>query len=177
MKRVKQLLFVLTLNIVWGSCWVSSANAGVITIGTRTTIGSNALWDNVSWDGLEFDAGGLFGSAGVTEYPSADGAPVAPAFDQSEYFWESVSNSAWTDSQDIWQLADASVSFAAQGYTYNTLTAPRRLQLFRSLRAMRKDRDDDIGQSPMPTPEPGTLALMLCGGLAAAVRKVRSRRS
>ena len=198
MKRVKKLLIVLTLNIVWGSCWVSSANAGVITMGTWTTMDANAFWNNPSWDGPGLNAGEILAPANVTEYLSAGGAPVAFAFDQSEFFWEAISITAWNDGRGIWQLPDGSVNFTTHGYTYNTLTTPQQFALFRFLGAstityilavedmpisiMHTDRDynDYIGfsieQRPTPTPEPGTLALMLCGGLAA-FRKLRSRKS
>lgn len=198
MKRMKKLLIVLTMNIVWGSCWVSSANAGVITMGTWTTMDAGAFWNNPSWDGPGMNAGELLAPFGVSEYLSSGGAPVAFAFDQSEFFWEALSITAWKDARGIWQLPDGSVSFTTHGYTYNTLTTPQQFALFRFLGAttityllavedmpmtiMSTDRDynDYIGfsieQRPTPTPEPATLMLMLCGGLAA-FRTVRSLRS
>jgi hypothetical protein len=62
MKRMKRLLFVLTLNIVWGSCWASSANAGVITMGTWSAMNPGAFWNNTSWDGPGLNAGQLITS-------------------------------------------------------------------------------------------------------------------
>ena len=64
MKAMKRLLIVLTLNIVWGSCWVSSANAGVITLGTWTTMNPGAFWNNASYDGPGLNAGQLITSWG-----------------------------------------------------------------------------------------------------------------
>ena len=198
MKRVKKLLIVLTINIVWGSFCVNSANAGVITMGTWSKMDAGAFWNNPSWDGPGVNAGELLAPYGVSEYLSSGGAPVAFAFDQSEYFWEALSITAWKDGRGIWQLPDGSASFTTHAYTYNTLTTPQQFALFRFLGAttiryllgvehmpmpiMRTDRDYNhhIGfmpeQRPTPTPEPGTLMLMLCGGLAA-FRKVRSLRS
>jgi hypothetical protein len=201
MKRAKQLLIVLTLNIVWGSCWVSSANAGVITMGTWKTMDTSAaaFWNNPSWDGPGLNVGQLITSWGwPVEQLSADGAPVAFAFDQWEFFWEATSITAWTDGRGIRVLPDGSLGFNTHGYMYNSLTNPQQFSLFRYVGntqtiyflgiedrppTMSSDHDynDYIGYAyeqlpPVPTPEPGTLALMLCGGLAA-LRKVRSLRS
>ena len=202
MKRMKRLLIVLTLNIVWGSCWVSSANAGVITMGTWSAMNPGAFWNNSSWDGPGLNAGQLLTDWGWRfEYLSADGAPVAFAFDQPEVFSEAMSITSWLDGRAIWQLADGSVTFTTHGYTYNTLTTPQQFALFRYVgptrvvtflavedrpSTMSSDRDynDYIGYSvewlpppppppPIPTPEPGTLALMLSGGLVVW-RKMRS---
>lgn len=205
MKRMKRLLFVLTLNIVWGSCWVGSANAGVITMGTWTTMDANsaAFWNNSSWDGAGMNVGELITSWSVpVDYLSASGAPVAFAFDQSEFFWQAASVTSWMDGRSVSQLADGSVTFTTHGYTYNTLTTPQQFSLFRYTGvqsiiyflgvedipyAMRSDHDynDYIGYSieylppppppadPTPTPEPGTLALLLSGGGMALWRKRR----
>ncbi len=201
MKRMKRLLIVLALNIVWGSCWVSSADAGVITTGTWTAMNAGAYWNNPSWDGPGLDAGQLITSWGwPVEYLSANNAPVAFAFDQPELFWEATSISAWMDDRTIWQLANGSVSFVTHGYSYNTLTTPQQFALFRYVGTtsivyflavedipptMQSDHDynDYIGYAfeyfpppppPTPTPEPGTLALMLSGGLVTLWRKMRS---
>jgi len=199
MKRIKRLLIVVTLNIVWGSCWVSSADAGVITMGTWTTMNPGAFWNNASWDGPGLNAGQLISSWGFPiEYLSLDGAPATFAFDQPESFTEAVSITAWMDNRGLWQLPDGSMTFTTHGYTYNTLTNPLQFSLFRSVGptqivyflaiedipwTMRSDRDfnDYIGYAvetlppppPTPTPEPGTLALMLTGGLAVW-RKMRT---
>lgn len=200
MKRMKRLLVVLAINIVWGSCWVSSANAGVITMGTWTAMDSNAFWNHASWDGPGLNAGELITSWGWTvEYLNTGGAPVAFAFDQPESFGEIVSITAWMDGRSIMQLPDGSVNFTTHGYTHNTLTTPEQFALFRYVgptsivyflgvedipSTMRSDHDynDYIGYAieqlpppppPVPTPEPGTLALMLTGGVAAW-RKMRS---
>ena len=187
MKRAKRLLIVLTLNIVWGSCWVSSANAGVITLGTWTAMDPGAYWNNPSWDGPGMNVGQLITSWGVpVEYLSAGGAAVAFAFDQTETFWEITSITSWMDNRGIWQLPDGSVTFSTHGYQYNTLTTPQQFSLFRYVGAtdivyilcvedipliLGGDRDynDYIGYThesrPISTPEPGTLALMLSGGL------------
>jgi len=201
MKRMKRLLIVLTLNIVWGSCWVSSADAGVITTGTWTAMNAGAYWNNPSWDGVGLNVGQLVTAWGwAGEYLSADGAPVAFAFAQPEVFTQAVSITAWLDSRAIWQLPDGSVSFTTHGYTYNTLTTPQQFALFRYTGStqivyilgvedipvtMPSDRDfnDYIGFAitylpppppPTPTPEPGTLALMLSGGLVTLWRRMRS---
>src|SRR5262245_16370366 len=86
MNRLKRVLFVLALNIVWGSCWVSSANAGVITMGTWATMNPssypNAFWNNSSWDGPGLNVGQLITSWGVpVEDRSANAAPVTFACD------------------------------------------------------------------------------------------------
>jgi hypothetical protein len=129
---MKRLLIVLTLNIVWGSCWVSSANAGVITMGTWTAMNPDAFWNNPSWDGPGLNAGELITSWGwPVEYLSASGAPVAFAFDRAEFFWEASSITGWMDGRGIWQLPDGSISFATRSYTYNTLTTPQQFALFR----------------------------------------------
>lgn len=200
MKGKKRLLIVLTLNIVWGSCWVSSANAGVITLGTWTAMNPSAFWNNQSYDGPGLNVGQLLTSWGwPVEYLSAGGAPVAFAFDQAEFFWEATSITSWMDGRGIWQLPDGSISFNTHGYTYNTLTTPLQFSLFRYVGptqiiyflgvedippTMPSDRDynDYIGYSfeqippppPIPTPEPGTLALMLSGGLVAWRKRMRA---
>jgi hypothetical protein len=200
MKRMKRLLIVLSLNIVWGSCWASSANAGVITTGTWTAMNPDAYWDHMSWDGPGLNAGELITSWGwPVEYLSAGGAPAAFAFDQAEFFWEITSITGWMDGRGIWQLPDGSVTFVTHGLTYNTLTTPQQFSLFRYVgttqiiyflgvedipSTMTSDRDynDYIGYTveqlppPVPTPEPGTLALMLSGGLVVW-RKMRSSRA
>jgi hypothetical protein len=86
MKGTKRLLIVLALNIVWGSCWVSSANAGVITLGTWTAMNPSPYWNNLSYDGPGLNVGQLITTWGwPVEYLSgAGGAPVAFAFDQTE---------------------------------------------------------------------------------------------
>ncbi len=204
MKRKKRLLTVLALNIVWGSCWASSANAGVITMGTWASMnpGSAAFWNNSSWDGPGMNVGQLITSWGVpVDYLSAAGAPVAFAFDQAEFFWEAASITAWMDGRGISVMPDGSVTFTTHGYTYNTLTTPQQFALFRYTGAasiiyflgvediplaMGGDHDynDYIGYSieylpppppPIPTPEPGTLALLLSGGGFAVWRKKRSQ--
>jgi len=201
MKRLKRLLVVLAINIVWGSCWVSSANAGVITMGNWTAMDSNAFWNNASWDGPGQNVGQLLTSWGwgSVEYLNTGGAPVSFAFDQPESFSEITSITAWMDGRGLWQLPDGSMSFTTHGYTYNTLTNPQQFSLFRYVgttqivyflgiedipSTMRSDIDynDYIGYAveqlpppppPVPTPEPGTLALMLTGSVAAW-RKMRS---
>lgn len=201
MKRITRLLFVLTLNIVWGSVWVSSANASVITTGTWTAMNPGAFWNNASWDGPGLNAGQLISSWGwPVEYLDLGGGPAAFAFDQSESFSEIVSITAWKDNRSLSQLADGSMTYTTHGYTYNSLTNPLQFSLFRSVGAtqivyflaiedipssMRSDRDfnDYIGYAveqlppppppPTPTPEPGTLALMLSGGLVVW-RKMRA---
>jgi hypothetical protein len=193
MKRMKRLLIVLTLNIVWGSFFVSSAEASVITAGTWSAMDAGAFWNNASWDGPALNAGQILASWGWgVEYLSFAGAPTAFAFDQPESFTEAVSITAWLDNRALWQLPDGSFSFTTHGYTYNTLTTPQQFALFRGVgltqivyfltiedipSTMRSDRDynDYIGYAveqippppppPTPTPEPGTLALMLAGGL------------
>ncbi len=195
MKRMKRLLIVVTINIVWGSCWVTSANAGVITMGTWTTMNSNAYWNNASWDGPGRNVGELITTWGwQVEYLSAGGAPVAFAFDQAEFFWEATSITNWMDDRGIWQLPDGSVRFSTHGYTYNTLTTPEQFSLFRYVGSTQiiyflgvedipstlwsdRDYNDYIGYSyeqlPTPTPEPGTLPLILCGAVAVW-RKMRA---
>lgn len=187
MKRAKRVLIVLVLNIVWGSCWVRSADAGVITLGTWTAMDSTAFWNNPSWDGAGLNVGDLITRWGwPVEYLSAGGAPVAFAFDQSEFFWEATSITAWMDGRGIWELPDGSITFATHGYTYNSLTTPEQFSLFRYVGPtqiiyflgvedipafMLSDRDynDYIGYSyekvPTPTPEPGALVLLLSGAL------------
>jgi hypothetical protein len=192
MMRMKRLLIALTLNIVWGSCWVSSANAGVITTGTWAAMSPDAYWNNPSWDGPGLNAGELITSWGwPVEYLTDGGDAAAFAFDQAEFFWEASSITAWMDNRGIWQLPDGSINFATHGYTYNTLTTPDQFSLFRYVDPTRiiyflavedipagmwsdHDYNDYIGYSieqvpppppPVPTPEPGTLALMLSGGL------------
>jgi hypothetical protein len=202
MKRMKRQLIVLMLNIVWGSCWASSANAGVITTGTWTAMNPDAYWDNMSWDGAGLNAGELITSWGwPVEYLSVGGGPAAFAFDQTESFWEITSITGWLDGRGIWQLADGSVTFVTHGLTYNTLTTPEQFSLFRYVDTTRiiyflgiedipstmpsdRDYNDYIGYAikylppppPVSTPEPGTLALMLSGGLVAW-RKMRSSRT
>ncbi len=203
MKRMKRLLIALTLNIVWGSCWASSANAGVITMGTWSAMNPDAFWNNSSWDGPGLNAGQLITSWGwPVEYLSASGEPVAFAFDRAEFFWEATSITGWMDGRGIWQKPDGSISFGTHGYIYNTLTTPQQFALFRYVEPTRivtflavedrpstmvsdNDYNDYIGYSieylpppppptpPIPTPEPGTLVLMLSGGLLVW-RKMRS---
>ena len=132
MKRMKRLLIVVTINIVWGSCWVSSANAGVITMGSWTAMNPSAYWNHVSGDGPGRNVGELITTWGwPVEYLSAGGAPVAFAFDQPELFSEVTSITSWMDGRGIWQLPDGSVRFTTHGYTYNTLTTPEQFSLFR----------------------------------------------
>jgi hypothetical protein len=201
MKRVKKLLIVLALNIVWGSCWVSSANAGVITAGTWSDLKPSAYWNNPSWDGPGMNFGELLSTWGMPlEYlGGVDGAPVGFAFDQADTFWEIGWFTSWTDGRGIWQLGDGSITFKTHGYTYNTLTTPQQFSLFRSVGStaivyflgiedvpgwMTSDHDFndymaftiEYPAPPTPTPEPGTLALMLCGGVAAFT-KMRSRKA
>ena len=203
MKRIKRLLLVLTLNIVWGSCWVSSANAGVITMGTWTAMNTSnaAFWNNSSWDGPGQNVGQLLTLWGAPfDYLSLSGAPVAFAFDQTEFFWEVSSNTAWMDGRSIVQQPNGSITFTTHGYTYNTLITPQQFSLFRytgsvstvyflgveDIPGMWGDRDynDYIGYTieflppppppTNPTPEPGTLALLLSGGGLALWRKKRT---
>ena len=201
---MKRLLIVFALNIVWGSCWVNSANAGVITMGTWTTMNSNAFWNNKSWDGPGLNVGELITTWGWSvEYLSgAGGGPAAFAFDQSESFAEITSITAWKDGRGLSQSADGSMNFTTHGYRYNSLTTPLQFSLFRFIGSTQivyfmgiedipwnmwndHDYNDYIGYAveqlppppppkPIPTPEPGTLALMLSGGIAAWWRK-RSR--
>ena len=200
MKRLKRLLIVLTLNIVWGSCWVSSADAGVITTGTWTAMNPsanpNAFWNHMSWDGPGLNVGQLITSWGVpVDYLSAGDAPVAFAFDQSEFFWEATSITAWMDGRGICQLADGSVTFGTHGYTYNTLTTPQQFSLFRYVgtasiiyflgvedipSTMRSDHDynDFVAEVRFanPIPEAQTYAMVLAGlgllGFAARRRRL-----
>lgn len=191
MTRVKKLLIGLTINIVWGSCWVNSANAGVITMGTWSAMDPNAavFWNNPSSDGSQGDVGQLITSWGwPAEQFSDGGASISFAFVQWEFFWEATSITSWLDDRGIQALNDGSANFTNHGFTYNPFTAPQQFALFRytgdsqtiyflGTPNMSSDDDhDDSGRPPVPTPEPGTLALMLCGGLAA-FRKVRSMRS
>jgi hypothetical protein len=171
MKRTKQLLMVLTLNIVWGSCWVSSANAGVITMETWTTMNTSAAdWNNSSWD----DPG------------------------LSEVFSDAASFTAWKEARGVWVVPDDLLKFNTHGDARDALTTLEHFALFRFAgpthtlyflgvddmpSGMSSDHSysDRVGHAyeqlpPVPTPEPGTLALMLCGGLAAW-RKARSFRS
>lgn len=200
MKRTTRLLLVLTLNIVWGSCWVSSANASVITTGTWMAMSPDAFWNNPSWDGPLANAGDMITRWGwPVEYLSAAGGPAAFAFDQTESFAEVVSVTTWLDNRGLWQMPDGSFTFTTHGYTYNTLTTPQQFALFRYTEStrnvyflavedipspMRSDRDyndfiafaiETVPPPPPPTktPEPGTLALLLSGG-AVLWRKVRS---
>ena len=171
MKRTKQLLIVLTLNIVWGSCWVGSANAGVITVGTWTATDPSAaaIWDT-SWD----DPG------------------------LSEFFPDATSLTSWKEARGVWVVPDDLLQFNTHGNGYNSLTTLDQYALFRYVgptqtfyflgvddmpSGMSSDHrySDHIGHAyeqlpPVPTPEPGTLALLLCGGLVA-FRKARSLRS
>lgn len=205
MTFLKRLLIVVTLNIIWGSCWVRSANAGVITTGTWSALEPTAFWNNTSWDGPGLNVGQLINTWGwPVEYLNVAGAPVAFAFDQPEFFWEATSITAWMDGRGIWVLPDGSVKFVTHGYTYNSLTTPDQFSLFRyvgptttiyflgveDIPFMWADRDynDYIGYAyearpipvipdPIPTPEPGTLALLLCGSLGIALRRRRSSRT
>jgi hypothetical protein len=201
MKRITRLLIGLTLNIVWGSFCVSSAEAGVITSGTWTAMNQGAYWNNSSWDGPGLNAGQIISSWDSTvEYLSLGGGATGFAFDQTESFTEAVSITAWMNNRSLSQLADGSINFTTHGFTYNSLTTPLQFALFRSVSStqiayylaiedipssMRSDRDynDYIGYAveklpsppppPTPTPEPGTLALMLSGSLVAW-RKMRT---
>jgi hypothetical protein len=203
MRRTKRLLLALAFNIVWGSCWASSAHASVITTGTWTAMSPDAYWNNVSWDGPGLNVGQLITSWGwPVEYLSAAGAAASFAFDQPQFFWEITSITAWLEGRGIWQRPDGSISFATHGYSYNTLTNPKQFSLFRHVGATQiiyflgvedipltfggdRDFNDYIGYTieqlppppppppPTPTPEPGTLVLMLSGGLIA-LRKRRS---
>jgi hypothetical protein len=202
MKRMQRLFIVLILNIVWGSCLATPAVAGVITTGTWTAMNPGAFWNNMSFDGPGLNVGQLITSWGWSvEYLSASGAPVAFAFDEAEPFREITSITAWMDGRGIWLLPDGSVKFTSHGYSYNSLTTPMQFSLFRHVGAtqivyflgvedipppMASDHDynDYIGytieQLPppppplVPTPEPGTLALMLSGGLVMWRRRMRS---
>ena len=191
MKRMKRLLIVLILNIVWGSCWVRYRQCGSDHDGMWTAMNPGAYWNNPSWDGPGLNVGQLITSWGwpAVEYLSGSGAPVAFAFDQAESFYEAMSFTAWMDGRGIWQLPDGSITFVTHGYTYNTLTTPQQFSLFRYVgttfivyvlgvedvpSTMRSDVDyndyigfaiEKIPPPPIPTPEPGTLALMLSGGL------------
>ncbi len=203
MTRMKRLLVVLALNIVWGSIWVSSANAGVITTGTWSAMDPDAFWNHASWDGPGLNVGQLLSSLGWSsaEYLSdASGGPAAFSFDQAESFSEIASITAWKDNRALWQLGDGSIAFTTHGYTYNSVTTPSQFSLFRWVgptltvyflgiedipSTMTSDRDfnDYLGYAieelppppppPVPTPEPGTLALMLSGGLVVW-RKMRA---
>jgi hypothetical protein len=199
MKRMKRLLIVLTLNIVWGSCLAPSANAGVITAGTWTAMNPDAYWNNMSWDGAGLNIGQLITSWGWTvEYLNASGAPAAFAFDQAQSFREITSITDWMDGRGISQRPGGSVTFTTHGFTYNTMTTPEHFALFRHVRAtqiiyflgvedipnnMPSDHDyndyigftiENLPPPPPPTvPEPGTVALMLSGGLVLW-RKMRS---
>ena len=201
MKRTKRLLIVFILNIVWGSCWVGSANAGVITTGTWTALDSDAYWNNMSSDGAGLNVGELITSWGwPVEYLNAGGEAIAFAFEQETSFREITSITAWMDGRGIWELPDGSIKFTSHGYTYNSLMTPQQFSLFRYVGTtqivyflgvedipptMTSDHDynDYIGYTieqlppppipPVATPEPGTLALMLSGGLLAW-RKRRS---
>ncbi len=203
MKRMKRLLIVLALNIVWGSCWASSATAGVITTGTWTATNSGAFWNNLSADGAGLNVGQLITSWGwPVEYLNVGGAAAAFAFDQAQTFREIASITDWMDGRGIWQLSDGSLTVTTHGYTYNTRTTPQQFSLFRHVGATQivyflgledipstkpsdRDYNDYIGYTiellppppppppPLPTPEPGTLVLLLCAGLVGW-RKRRS---
>ena len=204
MTRMKRLLIVLTFNIVWGSFWVSSADASVITTGTWTAMNSGAFWNNASWDGPGLNAGQLLTSWGwQVEYLSFAGGPASFAFDQPESFTEAISITAWMGNRGFWQLPDGSLTFTTHGYTYNTLTNPEQFSLFRYVGAtqivyflgvedipmgMRSDRDfnDYIGYAveqlpppppppPPPTPTPEPGTLaLMLSGGIVAWRKMRS---
>jgi hypothetical protein len=201
MKRTQRLLMLAVLNIVWGSFWVPSANAGVITGGTWGALEPDAFWNNASWDGPGLNAGQLLTSWGwPVEYLSDDGNPVAFAFEQDTSFREITSVTDWLDNRGIWELADGSIKFSTHGYTYNSVTSAQHFALFRYVAStyivyflgvedipwnLPSDHDynDYIGYTieylpppppPTPTPEPGTLALLLSGGGLALLRKRRS---
>jgi hypothetical protein len=193
MKRLKQLLIVLTLNIVWGSCWVSSANAGVITMGTWTAMDTSAaaFSNNPSSDGT-----GLNVSEMITTWDWT--AEHLDAGGRWEFLSEASSISTSAGDGGILLLPDGSLKFNTHGYLNNVLTNPEQFVLFRYVGPTQthyfvggehgrpfmlsdQDSNDYFGYAfeprpPVPTPEPGTLVLMLCGGLAA-FRKVRSLRS
>jgi hypothetical protein len=136
MKRLKKLLLVLTLNIVWGSCWVNSANAGVITMGTWSAMDPNAaaFWNNASWDGPGQNVGQLITSWGWSvEQLSLGGSPVSFAFEQPESFTEVASITAWKDGRGINVLPDGSVNFTTHGFSYNSLITPWQFSLFRAV--------------------------------------------
>lgn len=199
MKRTERLFIVLVLNIVWGPCWVPSANAAVISTGAWTALEPDAFWNNASFDGPGLNAGQLLTSWGwPVEYLSDDGEAVAFAFEQDTSFREITSVTAWMDGRGIWELANGSIKFTTHGYTYNSLTTPQQFALFRYVAStyivyflgvedippnMPSDHDynDYIGYTieylpppPTPTPEPGTLALLLSGGGLALWRKKRA---
>ena len=169
MKRMKRLLTVLTLNIVWGSCWVSSANAGAITMGTWNFVdpGAASFSNNLSWDDPGLDVGLITEWDSQVEQLSAGEVPVAFPFDQSEFLSNLASSNAWMDGLGIWALPDGSMKFGVEDIPSTSWNDHHHRDYM---------GHPDKQRPPVPTPEPGTLALMLCGGLAA-LRKVRSLRS
>jgi len=168
MKRLKQLLIVLTLNIVWGSCWVSSANAGGITMGTWTTTGSSDHWNDVSLEYPELNAEQVSTSWEGTEYLNA-AAPIAFAFNGSEFYWETTPIDASINGSD-------SLITSGQFSSFHPGGRERSFHFFSFKNRRPNASNDDDHEGSVPTPEPGTLVLMLCGGLAA-FRQVRSRKS
>lgn len=198
MKWSKRLTIAAILNIVWGAAWAGTASAAPITAGSWTPVGPTAFWNHDSWDGPNLNVGDIIENAGIpVEYLSLGGAPVAFAFDQAETFQEIASYTAWMDGQSLTEMPDGSVTYTSHGNTFNSLSNPQQFALFRYVTAtaityflgvedipVGQPTDNDYNdyvvsfteKAPTPTPEPGTLALMLAGG-AMVWRRARTRLS